>query len=566
MRVLNTKILFLGLVGILSFNLFARTHELKSADGTILFLEDNFLVPPNWHHRDYDEDLILGISSELAYQNHPELMQGEEIIVAVIDSGIDVNHEDLQGKIWINQEEIPNNGYDDDHNGYVDDVMGWNFLGNAKGSGEFNYSSAGQITSFTPGAPEYQLKADTLSLTRKLIYLQNLADAERTEGQNKELKSLTQNIKRKLERAKKLFDEFSMDEDIFLRALNVLQDKGLTKENVSLDELENISGPLTQTELQALSTLKGFLSRGTDLVYLTSQKEMYQTQYEVHYNMNSTIRFDIVQDDPSKIFEQGYGNNDIIGPNPTHGTHVAGIIAANRDNNFGIKGLAPNIKIMPLRAIPNGDERDKDVISAIYYAIENGAKVINLSFGKYFSEHSDKVQKALQYAKAQNVLVVQAAGNDYLSLDEKPNFPSPVINGKTLSNYITVGSTTPYLDETLMSPFSNFGKMSVDLLAPGSFIYSTIPNNKFASMSGTSMAAPMVTSIAAALLSQASTLAPEKVKKLLIGGMTKLDDHLIRKPGLAEVALSEVVKHPGIVNLYKSYQLFLDSLSNMRVQ
>lgn len=545
----------------------AGTHELKAislaqqkseSSSAILFSEDSFLAPAHWQHKDYNDDLILGVSSKKAFDQYTELTHGEEIIVAVIDSGIDINHQDLVGKIWVNSKEIPNNNYDDDHNGYIDDVTGWNFLGNSKGHGQFEQQEDGSIAKFIPGEANYQLKADTLSFIRRLRFLNSIPANQLTVAQTKEIKSLNHSMTTKRKRAEKLFKEYQLDELIFIESITELTSRGLTKENLSLELLHHIDEDLEHNEEKAFFRLKEFLTRGIDLAYISAQKEMYKIQYEFHYNMDSNARFDIVGDNPHQFIERGYGNNDVIGPNPTHGTHVAGIIAANRDNDFGIKGLASSVKIMPLRTIPDGDERDKDVANAIYYAVDNGANIINMSFGKYFSGHIKEVQEALQYAKEHNVLIVQAAGNDYLNIDKRPNFPSPFIEGEKLDNYITVGSTTPHPDETLMSPFSNFGKISVDLLAPGSFIYSTIPGNKFASMSGTSMAAPMVSGIAATLLSQNSELSSSELKNVLIQGRTKLDNHLIRKPGLIDATLADIVKYPGIVNLYNSYQQLVE--------
>jgi len=556
-----------------SQNLKAKTREIKTyknAKGTILFRENNLLVPHNWHHRDYDVDFILGISSDLAYEDYQEISEGEEIIVAVIDSGVDVNHADLQGKIWVNQAEIPNNNYDDDQNGFVDDVMGWNFLGNSQGAASFENeqtSSGDPVLRLISGSPFHQLKADTLSSTRQYKYLLSQSFESLSDEEQATFNSLSQNIKTKILRAKKLYKEYELDEKIFRSSLEILDVYGITAENISIDELK-ILPVFAESSMpyNAQEALLNYLNQGMSLDYFIEQKNLYKTQYEIHYNINSDARSLIIGDDVTDFYDKNYGNNDVVGPNPTHGTHVAGIIAANRSNNIGMTGIAQNVKIMPLRAIPNGDERDKDIVNAIYYAVDNGANIINMSFGKYYSRHYQEVQKALRYAKDNNVLIVHAAGNDYLNIDKKASYPLPFLNDEQkLDNYITVGSTTPYFDETLISPFSNYGQQTVDILAPGSFIYSTTPGDEYTTMSGTSMSAPMVTGIAAVLLSQQSNLNPQELSEIIYSGMTDLRSHYISKPGIESAPVDELVKWPGVVNLRNSLQILWDNYSNKNI-
>lgn len=557
-----------------------QIRNLKNAQGTIIFHdngfvnENHFQAQPNWHQLDLENDFVFGISSERAYEEFPQIAMGKDIIVAVIDSGIDVNHEDLIGNIWINKGEIPNNNIDDDENGYIDDVMGWNFLGNPKGSVQFQkiyYSDETESHIILPGKTEYQLNTDMLSITHEYKYLSHIATNLRTHEQEKLLNEYFKIIQKKVQRAKTLFSEFQLDEKIFKESLLSLQALGVNAENLCLEILYSLDEAKENIQL-ARKALINYLEQGIDLAYLIEQKELYQKQFEVQYNINSDHREKIVGDNPEDLSERYYGNNNIMASkNVIHGTHVAGIIAANRLNHSGMKGVAKNVKIMPIRAIPDGDERDKDIINAIYYAVNNGADIINMSFGKYFSAHPKKVQAALQYARDNNVLIVQAAGNDYENIDLKRSYPDPFIEEKKLENYITVAATTPYFDESLISNFSNYGKETVDILAPGSYIYSTVPQGKYGAMSGTSMAAPMVSALAAIILSQNSnTIGAEltqkmkvsDLKNLIVSGMTNIHAHIIQKPNLYDVPVEQIIKWPGVINLRKTLQIMLDEYSN----
>ena len=201
----------------------------------------------------------------------------------------------------------------------------------------------------------------------------------------------------------------------------------------------------------------------------------------------------------------------------SHGTHVAGIIAAERNNGLGANGVANNVEIMSVRTVPNGDEYDKDVALAIRYAVDNGAKVINGSFGKSFSPHAEWVRDAIKYASDNDVVFVHAAGNDGKNVDEGTNFPDDNVDFVEISNtYIRVGSLTSKYGSKMVSGFSNYGKNNVDVFAPGSAIYSTYPENDYESISGTSMASPAVAGVAALVRSQYPKLTAAQVKQVIL--------------------------------------------------
>ena len=229
-------------------------------------------------------------------------------------------------------------------------------------------------------------------------------------------------------------------------------------------------------------------------------------------------------DDPDDLTDTNYGNNDVDGPDPKkedakHGTHVAGIIAAERNNGIGINGVADNVKIMAVRAVPDGDEYDKDIALGIRYAVDNGAKVINTSFGKYFSTHPEWVMDAIKYAAKNDVLIVNAAGNDALDMDVTriyPNDQTPENEEEIADNFLTVGASNFDYGSDLVARFSNYGQTNVDVFAPGTKIWSTTPNNEYEFLQGTSMASPAVAGVAAMIRSLYPKLSAAQVKEVIM--------------------------------------------------
>ncbi len=526
--------------------------------GTTLYLDNSALFPKNWHHQDFEQDTLLGISSNLIYSRTEIMTRNHPIIVAIIDAGIDVNHYALNNQIWINEEEIPNNGIDDDGNGYIDDVMGWNFLGNKAGMATFKTNTAGKFHLIrNTNAPQHN--GDSLEITReyKSLLDKQLSEIPLTTIEKDRLVELQKIIIAARQRAIKLSESYGLDRDAFVKSIEVLAEFDITTQNLSLEKILEIKSD-NQSINMAIKTLKNFLAYDINLEYINEQIAQYRMQYEHHFNPYDSSRRQLVDDDPSLIRESGYGNNDVIGSDPLHGTHIAGIIAAEHQKDIPVKGIAPHAKIMPIRAIPNGDERDKDIVNAIYYAVENGAKVINMSFGKHRSPHSQEVQAAIAYAETHEVLVIQAAGNEYKNIDQETSFPHPFYQKRRLKNFISVAASTPNLNSELIATFSNYGKERVDILAPGSFIYSTIPQQKYANMSGTSMAAPMVSGIAAFILGMAPELSVQVTKKLILEGSFQADQLEVYKPQLGMIPLRELIRVPGVVNLKKSIELLRD--------
>jgi subtilisin family serine protease len=263
-------------------------------------------------------------------------------------------------------------------------------------------------------------------------------------------------------------------------------------------------------------------------------------------------RANIVGDNENDINDKYYGNNNVMVSNDAceHGTHVSGIIAAVRKNGKGMDGIADNVRIMMIRAVPDGDEHDKDIALGIRYAVDNGAKVINMSFGKSFSPGKKWIDEAVEYAEAKGVLLVHAAGNDH-------NYPNNIMlnNQSRATNWITVGASASgdAKGEGVTAYFSNYGKEQVDVFAPGANIYATFPGgNVYRSLDGTSMASPVVAGTAAFLFYYFPYLTPEQVK-LCIEKSAQAPPIKVRKPGSDQlVDLSEISKTGGIINTYEA--------------
>ena len=458
-----------------------------------------------WSATDLATDTIPGMSVDKAYAELIPNLKGTNVIVAVIDSGIDIEHEDLKNVIWINRGEIPNNGIDDDKNGFIDDVHGWNFLGDIVGEnleftrivrrydGKFNGKDVAEIS---------EVDMETFVLYQK-------AKAE----QNKN------------------YDETEANRDRYTQMLKQVTDannqisKKLGKEDYTAEELAAIIDP-DDDEQKNIAVLTQMLSYGGSIpefmVRLNGGIDYYDGRMKNHFNMDTDFR-GVLNDNPYDITDTSYGNNDVDGPNPKkedalHGTHVAGIIAAQRGNGIGMDGVAQNVEIMVVRAVPDGDEYDKDVALAIRYAVDNGAKVINTSFGKGYSQNPEWVWDAIKYAGKKDVLIVNAAGNDGVDLDITTSYPNDQ-NGtgaEMSDNFITIGALNYKYGKEMVATFSNYGATSVDLFSPGVKIWSTTPLDTYEYLQGTSMASPNVAGVAAMIRSYYPKLSAKQVKQVLM--------------------------------------------------
>lgn len=495
----------------------------ESATTTDNFNKQNL----NWFDKDYDADKISGASVNKTYETLLKDLQAKDtIVVAVIDGGVDIYHDEFQGRIWVNKKEVPGNNKDDDGNGYIDDVNGWNFLGNSSGV-NVNYENY----EYTRILKEKNSSNPSYTLAKELY------DKEMKDRQSES-------------------DDLNKFESIYNKCISIIQ------ENCKVDvkgpeDLQKVVVTTPQVS-SAKNFLQSIYSKGITEKELKAQISRNDEFFKYYLNLNYNPR-EIVGDDPKKLEDKNYGNNDVKGPWPDHGTGVAGIIAANRTNGKGIMGIATQVKIMALRVVPNGDERDKDIALAIMYAVDNGARVINMSFGKKFSPNKEFVDGAARYAEKHNVLIIHAAGNDAADLDVREDYPSRRFkDGTSATNWLTVGASSMLRKKDMPASFSNYGKKEVDLFAPGVDMISLDTNNTYSMHDGTSIAAPVVTGVAALLLSYFPQLTPQEVISILMEGSNKVTKpKKMYKPGeegkKVKARFSELSTSGGIVNAYGSF-------------
>ena len=475
-----------------------------------------------WSHLDLEKDTIPGMSVDKAYELLLKNKKGTPIIVGVIDSGIDIEHEDLKSVIWNNKKEIAGNGLDDDKNGYIDDIHGWNFLGDAN---DENLELVRIVKKGDDGTDLYK--------RAKAAYNTKRTDAVLGKQQAN-----------------------------FLIATIKTVDDYLKKETYTKEEVEAIQ-PNDQNLLQSKMIV---LSLMEDLgIGFKSEIEEYRKQQDDMVNFNLNMDFNgrtIIGDNPEDLADTKYGNNNVMGldkEHALHGTHVAGIIAQVRNNGIGGDGVANNVTIMAIRAIPNGDEYDKDVALAIRYAVDNGAKVINGSFGKSFSPHKDWVYDAIKYAASKDVLIVHAAGNDGNDLDlpKNENYPNDSKDGvkEIADNMLTIGALSPTFDENLVAKFSNYGTQNVDIFAPGAKIYATVPNNKYRFLEGTSIASPNAAGVAALIRSYYPKLTAKQVKQIIMDSGTPLTKEVILGETAERRPFTKASKSGKMINAYNALLL-----------
>ena len=532
-----------------NFN-FVNTTPAKKSD----LSEDDFQI---WSHLDITQDSIAGMSLAKAYQ-FLEGKKSKEVIVAIADSGVDVNHEDLKDVLWKNTSEIENNAIDDDKNGYKDDVFGWNFLGNA----------AGDIVT-----------TDQLEITR-------LVKKGNTKFSNIDVATLPEEAKKEANTYVKLLKEYnatiiekeaeiSKMEDYLITLGIIQQDFAAVnalanKKPLTLALVDTLKAPNLQT-LVKVKNVANILRQGMNendlneehkkvVAYLSELKKAMKG-----YDLEMSFRQNL-GDNLYDISDKYYGNNNVVGTADAakHGTHVAGIVAANRTNAIGAVGVANNVKIMTVRIVPDGDEHDKDVALGIKYAVDNGAKIINTSFGKRFSPNKDWVFDAIQYAAAKDVLIVNAAGNDGKNIDKRASYPTDTKDmiSEYADNVITIGASSLSYDKDLPAPFSNYGKMNVDIFAPGVDIYATTPNDSYEFLSGTSMAAPSTAGVAALIRGYYPNLSAKDVKEIIMNSGVKINFQVIKPGSQTEenpegelVSFSELSVTGSIVNAYNALLL-----------
>ncbi|MFD2532386.1 S8 family peptidase [Gracilimonas halophila] len=495
-----------------------------------------------WHLNSTNAFPYYGTGVEKSYT---ELLSGlepkEKVIVAIIDSGTDIEHEDLSDKIWVNDDEVPGNRKDDDGNGYIDDINGWNFIGGPDGS-HVNKDTYELTRLYAKYSERFEgVKEDSVLSDEQEDYQYYLeikeAFEQRVQQNRQELNQIGQ-TRQAIQFAKRALGIASID-------------------SVDSDMLQVTSEDGQQMQ-QAKQIITYLLNNGASEAELKELEDYYEhisglAEYGLNPDFNPRT---IVRDNYDDLENRIYGNNDVIGPTGDHGTHVAGIVGAIRNNDLGAQGIADHIELMILRTVPDGDERDKDVANSIRYAAENGARVINMSFGKGYSPQKEYVDAAMKFADSLGVLMVSGSGNGSDNIDSTNSYPTRFYkDGGKATNYLSVGASSWQSDSTLVASFSNYGKSNVDIFAPGVDVYSTYPENEYQMNSGTSMASPVVAGVAALIMSYYPELSTSEVKDIILETVTKVNQ-MVYKPGTMEaIHFSELSSTGGIINAYEALKL-----------
>jgi subtilisin family serine protease len=490
----------------------------------------------NWHLLDPTADGVIGIS---ALKAERELLAGRQpqrvVTVAVIDGGVDTAHAALRPRLWTNTREVPGNSRDDDNNGYIDDVHGWNFIGGRDGK---------------------NINEDTFEVTRLAALCADSSTAGRAKvpaSYRQSCPTILAELAKKYTEAEQTLANVLQIEELFSKIGPILRratrNDTLTPARVRALQSSN------DTVRQARTVFLNLAQNGISEDDVIEAKKAYGSRVRYGFSVNFNPR-SVVGDDYPDTLVKRYGNPDVTGPDASHGTHVAGIIGSLRDN--GGTGIASNVRIMAIRAVPDGDERDKDVANAIRYAVDNGANIINMSFGKAYSPYKAVVDDAVRYADSKGVLLVHAAGNEGEDMAKSASFPTPefAATGRA-SNWIEVGASSWKVRDSLVASFSNYGKQRVDVFAPGEDIYSTVPGGGYKKNSGTSMASPVVAGVAALLMSYFPNLTAADVKRIIMQSSTRLPEQMVARPGEGGgmVKFGELSVTGGVVNVYQAVKM-----------
>jgi secreted subtilase family protein len=521
-------------------------------------MQDNDLK--TWYHKDFSTTNVYGVNTNNAYKFlESKGLKPRTVVVGVLDSGVEVDHPGLINNMWKNPNEIPNNGIDDDKNGYVDDIYGWNFI----------------------GGKTADVDADNLEVTRMVKKYQPIFEGTDS-AKNRANQAKMPEEYAMYQKSKKLFDEkgseakqyyhyFSGFNNAIPSIVKTLNGKTLTKANLAAIK------PASQEDsrnLQILNSLvqdAGNVGKTPKEVEELLRKEIegalkhYESQATKHYNLDFDPRAEIVGDNYDNYNEKHYGNNHYEGPDASHGTHVSGIIAGLPHGNEAQYGVAHKVaKIMTVRAVPDGDERDKDVANAIRYAVDNGAKILNMSFGKAVSPGKKHVWDAMKYAEKKGVLLVKAAGNENQNIGENEYFPTNFMKQSDekpfVSNMIVVGASTNN-SQNLRARFSNYNGKMVDVFAPGQEIYSTVPDAKYEYLQGTSMASPVVAGAAAVLWAYMPSLTPQQIKEALVKTVNK---STVNANVDSSANFDQISVAGGVIDLYKAAQYAYDNFYNKK--
>ncbi|WP_394757901.1 S8 family serine peptidase, partial [Flavobacterium sp.] len=338
-------------------------------------------------------------------------------------------------------------------------------------------------------------------------------------------------------------------------------EESFSKKNFRLEEFDSLykknSG---NNELKkSIWFLRNMYRLGKNLEVLKIDSLKIEEELKFTYNESFYDRI-VLGDNELDLKDIHYGSNDMWSKSKKHyhGTIVAGILAANRVNKKGVKGFSDQIKIMAIKTTPNGgSENDKDVALGIRYAVDNGAKIINMSFGKTSCLHPEWIKEAILYAETHDVIVIAGAGNNSWDNDINTFYPidyDEQTGKEYCSNFIKVGGTTLDGNKYFLLPSTNYGNKTVDIFAPGYFLKTTDPNVGYSYRDGTSMASPIVSGVAALVRSYYPKLTASQVKQIILESGVAYDLN-VQVPGEKDGVLKpfrEMSKSGKVVNAYNA--------------
>ena len=468
-----------------------------------------------WYHQDFSSSNTYGVNTQNAYKYlESKGLKAKPVIVGVLDSGVEVDHPGLIKNMWKNVNEVPNNGKDDDGNGYIDDIYGWNFSGGKKGDVDIDNMEVTRVVkkfqSIFEGSNSTQNKANQAKMPEEFAMYMKAKEI----------------FTKKSVEAKQNYETYKRIQGMIPLMITMLNGKNLTQEVVGALKPTTAEQAMAAAVLSQISRDPSIADKGPAEVQTFLEAQMkealdyYEPQATKQYNLDYDPRASIVGDNYEDYSERKYGNNHYEGPDAQHGTHVAGIIAGLPQGTEVQYGVGyKTAKIMTVRAVPDGDERDKDIANAVRYAVDNGAKILNMSFGKPVSPGKEVVWDAFKYAESKGVLLVKAAGNENENIAENVYYPTNFKNVEDakpfINNMIVVGASTNDND-FLRASFSNYNQKMVNVFAPGDKIYSTVPDGKYEYLQGTSMASPVVAGAASVLLAYMPNLTPAQMIEALV--------------------------------------------------
>lgn len=495
-------------------------------------------APKNWHTLDLKKDGYFGVSLNQAY----DFLKGKKsktVVVATIDSGVDTLQKDLQPILWVNTKEKAGNGKDDDNNGYTDDLHGWNFLGGPNNKCDVNETTE-EVREYFRLKDKYTAVTNASAAKDKAEYaywlkVKSIRDSTVSKSQSE------------LDQLSPLMNALVSTDAFIKKSLKLKAGQSFSKND--LNRLDTKNDTISKSKYIWGLIMQDADSSKTDTKTITELSE-YITKLNNDVNPDLEARKRVVGDNPNDFNDKKYGSNQLKFDDASHGTGVAGLIGAVRNNGYGIDGIADNVKIMAIKAVPNGDEYDKDIANAIRYAVDNGAKVVNMSFGKKISPHKKWIDDAIKYAAEKDVLLVQASGNDNQNVDVKPEFPNDTfLDGTTTDNVLSVGASAALNDENLAGSFSNYGKKNVDVFAPGVKVTSLDKDAEFNTADGTSFASPITAGIAALILEYYPALSAKQLKEVIIASAKPLQGLQVVKPGSKDkVDFTTLSRAGGVVN------------------